>query len=144
MFWNILWLVINGSILVSLTITANVWRNFPIPTFFPFPDSTLEKVFPKQVHQLASFRGISTTGSSLTLADLPIVQDIYILNYVVCIILACGIVSLFLIFWQLVKEYKQLRPETERRSLLEKIEEQNAQLKFLMTWNGNQKRTGTI
>ena len=106
LLWNIAWLLINGCLLLGLALTANLWPDLPIPTLFPFPDTTLEKAFPEQVHLLASFRGISTDPeeSSLRLADLPIVQKIYKLNIGVGCILACGVVSLFLIYWQLVTQ----------------------------------------
>lgn len=107
--WNLVWLFINSTILISLTITANIWPDFPIPIFFPFHDSTLKETFPQQMLQLSAFRGVSSDGGRLRLADLPIVEDIYILNTAVAVILTCGVVSAFLIHWQLILEYEGLK-----------------------------------
>jgi len=107
--WNIIWLVVNGALLLSLTITANLWPTFPIPIFFPFPDAALERVFPDATHQLASFRGAAGRSGELRLADLPIVQEIYILNCSVATVIAFGVVSVYLIYWQLVLEYQGLQ-----------------------------------
>ena len=111
--WNIIWLVINSTLLLVLATTANIWPTIPIPTFYPFDDSTLEKLFPNQVHQLSSFRGVSSQSGRLRFADLPIVQDIYILNCGIITIFICGVVSIYLIYWQLIKEYEGIEESSK-------------------------------
>ena len=107
--WNLVWLALNSTLLLSLTITANLWPDFPIPLLFPFQDSTLKKAFPRQIVQLSEFRGVASDGGELRLADLPIVEDISLLNSAVAVILTCGVVSAFLIHWQLILGYEGLR-----------------------------------
>ena len=96
------WLAVNSSLLLSLTIIANIWPDFPVPIFFPFKDSTLKETFPR-----SAFRGVASDGRKLRLADLPIVEKIYILNSAVVVIFTCGVVSAF--HWQLILEYEGVK-----------------------------------
>ena len=57
--------------------------------------------------QLSAFRGVASDGRKLRLADLPIVEKIYILNSAVVVIFTCGVVSAF--HWQLILEYEGVK-----------------------------------
>ena len=66
--------------------------------------------------QLSAFRGVASDGRQLRLADLPIVEKIYILDSAVVVIFTCGVVSAFLIHWQLILEYEgELATDGEAR-----------------------------
>ena len=55
----------------------------------------------------SAFRGVASDGRQLRLADLPIVEKIYILNSAVVVIFTCGVVSAF--HWQLILEYEGVK-----------------------------------